>query len=115
MKLTNLRAADLLAIATSAKTVADIDPVVAEFERRMNNRAAKVGATAGAKGEAANKSILGHVANNLSRVQEMRAKLAKPAPAKKPAKKAEASDPAYAFLSTLDEKQLAALRAMLAK
>jgi len=113
-KLTNLRASDLLALANAATTVADIDPVVAEFERRLANRAAKATATAGAKGAAANASIAGHIATNLAHVQGLRTKLVKPA-APKRTKKAEAADPAFAFLHSLDAKQLAALKAMLAK
>lgn len=111
-KLTSLRASDLLALASAATTVADIDPVVAEFERRLANRAAKANALKGAKGEQANASILGHVAENLSRVQAMRTKLATP-PKPRKAAKAEA-DPVHTFLANLTPAQLEALRKALA-
>lgn len=121
IKLANLKASDLIALAKGATSVADIDPVVAEFERRIATRTAKANAAASAgKGVQAHASILANANANLATVRAMRdgfavpapvatftAEIAKPKRARKPAKAAVAP--------ALSADELALLRSFLAK
>lgn len=120
IKLANLKASDLIALAKGATSVADIDPVVAEFERRITTRTAKANAAASAgKGVQAHASILANANANLATVRAMRDGFAVPAPVAtftaepvakpKRARKAPASAPA------LSADELALLRSFLAK
>ncbi|MFZ9164516.1 MAG: hypothetical protein ACO23K_01170 [Ilumatobacteraceae bacterium] len=121
IKLANLKASDLIALAKGATSVADIDPVVAEFERRITTRTAKANAAASAgKGVQAHASILANANANLATVRAMRDGFAAPAPvatftatvAPKRTRKAKA--PAV-NAPALSADELALLRSFLAK
>lgn len=121
IKLTNLKASDLIALAKGATSVADIDPVVAEFERRIATRTDKANAAASAgKGVQAHASILANANANLATVRAMRDGFAVPAPvatftATVVAKPKRARKAAKADAPALSADELALLRSFLAK
>lgn len=120
IKLANLKASDLIALAKGATSVADIDPVVAEFERRITTRTAKANAAASAgKGVQAHASILANANANLATVRAMRDGFAVPAPVAmftaEPVAKAKRTRKAPASAPALSADELALLRSFLAK
>lgn len=120
IKLANLKASDLIALAKGATSVADIDPVVAEFERRITTRTAKANAAASAgKGVQAHASILANANANLATVRAMRDGFAVPAPVAtftaEPVAKAKRTRKAPASAPALTADELALLRSFLAK
>lgn len=120
IKLANLKASDLIALAKGATSVADIDPVVAEFERRIATRTAKANAAASAgKGVQAHASILANANANLATVRAMRDGFAVPAPVAtftaEPVAKAKRTRKAPASAPALSADELALLRSFLAK
>lgn len=124
LTLTTLDARALIALAQSAKAVADIDPIVAEFSRRVAKREAKVAALTGKPGAQASASILGHGRANLAAVQAMRDAIAAPAtfvaePRKRVRKATTKPAPVsvsgiVAEIAQLTAEDRAALRALLA-
>lgn len=101
--LNNLIAKDLIALAEEAKTVADIDPIIAVFETRLANAKSR---THSRKGEPLSaKFIKGKVEKitaNIAKVNALKTALA-PKPKASKAKSAEADAVAFA-------KKLAALK-----
>lgn len=123
LNLTNLDARALIALAQSAKTPAEIDPIIAEFARRVEKREAKLSTLAGKAGAQASASILGHGKSNLAAARAMRDALAAPATAtfvaEPVAKPKRARKPAgvtgiVAQIAALTAEDRAALRALLA-
>jgi hypothetical protein len=119
IKLANLKASDLIALAKGATSVADIDPVVAEFERRITTRTAKANAAASAgKGVQAHASILANANANLATVRAMRDGFAVAPVATftaEPVAKAKRTRKAPASAPALSADELALLRSFLAK
>jgi hypothetical protein len=128
LNLTNLDARALIALAQAAKSPSDIDPVIAEFARRVERREAKLSTLAGKAGAQASASILGHGKSNLAAVRAMRdaltpapamatfvaAPIAKPKRARKSVAKPAGVTGIVAQIASLTAEDRAALRALLA-
>lgn len=116
-KLVNLKATELLALAQGAKNLTDIDPVIAEFQRRVVTRTAKRDAAkAAGKSVMAHESILSHLGANLATAEAIKGGLA-PAPVAtfvadvaKPKRTRKVAQPAG-----LTADELATLKSFLAK
>lgn len=110
---TSLTAADMLAQAETAKTVADIDPIVTEFQRRLERFTVK----SADKSEVYREKGIANRKANLDKATALRDALApkrKAKPAKVAEKPADLENVAFADkFAKLSKKQRAAIIALL--